>query len=137
MDLDAKKAIFVKPSRTHKINRVGRYNNVPRPHICQPSRQRTPVLRQAGTSKAEKNFAAKHAEAISVADQSPSVIAKNIAEIGALAKEAGKNPQHLKFLATICPTLCNTQEEAQKKFEEYRPRVHQRRHSFVWWMNRN
>lgn len=118
--LDAKKAVFADPSRIREINHVGKYYNVPGPHICQPSRQRTPVLMQAGTSKAGKNFAAKHAEAIFVAGHSPSVIAKNVAEVRTLAKAAGRNPQHIKFLAMICPILGNTQEEAQKKYEEYR-----------------
>ncbi|CAF9935400.1 MAG: hypothetical protein HETSPECPRED_009778 [Heterodermia speciosa] len=118
--LDAKNSIFTEPSRVREINHVGKYYNVPGPHICQPSRQRTPVLMQAGTSKAGKNFAAKHAEAIFVAGHSPSVIAKNVAEVRALAKEAGRDPQHVKFLAMICPILGNTQEEAQKKYDEYR-----------------
>ena len=117
--LDKEKAIFTDPSRVRQINHVGKYFNVPGPHICQPSRQRTPVLMQAGTSKAGKDFAAKHAEAIFVAGHSPSVIAKNIAEVRALAKGRGRDPQNLKFLAMMCPILGRTQEEAQKKYDEY------------------
>ena len=75
---------------------------------------------QAGTSKAGKTFAAKHAEAIFVAGHSPSVIAKNVAEVRTLAKEAGRDPQNVKFLAMICPILGRTQEEAQRKYDEYR-----------------
>lgn len=117
--LDRDRAIFSDPSRIREINHQGKHFTVPGPHICQPSRQRTPVLMQAGTSKAGKNFAAKHAEAIFVAGHSPSVIAKNVAEVRSLAKELGRDPQHLKFLALICPVLGRTQEEAEKKFEEY------------------
>ena len=118
--LDKEKAIYTDPNRVREINHVGKYYNVPGPHICQPSRQRTPVLMQAGTSKAGKTFAAKHAEAIFVAGHSPSVIAKNVAEVRALAKELGRDPQHVKFLAMICPILGKTQEEAQSKYEEFR-----------------
>ena len=75
---------------------------------------------QAGTSKAGKDFAAKHAEAIFVAGHSPSVIAKNVAEVRTLAKELGRNPQNIKFLAMMCPVLGKTDDEAQKKYEEYR-----------------
>ncbi|MCJ1340121.1 hypothetical protein MMC09_005415 [Bachmanniomyces sp. S44760] len=118
--LDKEKALFSDPSRIREINHVGKNFNVPGPHICQPSRQRTPVLMQAGTSKAGKNFAAKHAEAIFVAGHSPSVIAKNVAEVRELAKGLGRDPKNLKFLAMICPILGRTQEEAQEKYEEYR-----------------
>ena len=120
MVLDKDKAIFTDPSRVREINHVGKYYNVPGPHICQPSRQRTPVVMQAGTSKAGKNFAAKHAEVIFVAGHSPSVVAKNVAEIRALGKELGRDPRNIKFVAMICPVLGRTQEEAQKKYEEYR-----------------
>ena len=75
---------------------------------------------QAGTSKAGKTFAAKHAEAIFVAGHSPSVIAKNVAEVRTLAKEFGRNPENVKFLALICPVLGRTQEEAQRKYEDFR-----------------
>ena len=118
--LDKERAVFSDPSRVREINHVGKNFNVPGPHICQPSRQRTPVLMQAGTSKAGKDFAAKHAEAIFVAGHSPSVIAKNVAEVRTLAKELGRNPQNIKFLAMMCPVLGKTDDEAQKKYEEYR-----------------
>lgn len=75
---------------------------------------------QAGTSKAGKDFAAKHAEAISVAGHSPSVVKQNIAEVRALAKERGRDPQNVKFLAMICTILGKTREEAQEKYENFR-----------------
>ena len=118
--LDRKRRIYTEPDRVREINHVGKHYNVPGPHICQPSRQRTPLILQAGTSKAGKNFAAKHAEAIFVAGHSPSVIAKNVAEVRAIAKELGRDPRNVKFLALICPVLGKTQEEAQSKYESYR-----------------
>ncbi|KAL9594426.1 MAG: hypothetical protein Q9219_007042 [cf. Caloplaca sp. 3 TL-2023] len=117
--LDKKAIVYTDPSRVREINHVGRYYSVSGPHICQPSRQRTPVLMQAGTSKAGKTFAARHAEAIFVAGHSPSVIAKNVAEVRSLAKEKERDPQNIKFLALICPIVGKTVEEAQKKFEDY------------------
>ncbi|KAI4157388.1 MAG: hypothetical protein LQ342_008306, partial [Letrouitia transgressa] len=117
--LDRERAIFTDPARVREINHVGKYYKVPGPHICQPSRQRTPLLMQAGTSKVGKSFAAKHAEAIFIAGHSPSVVAKNVAEVRSLAKELGRDPQNVKFLAMICPVLGRTQEDAERKFEEY------------------
>ena len=118
--LDRKQGLYSDPDRIREINHVGKNFTVPGPHICQPSRQRTPALMQAGTSKAGKDFASKHAEAIFVAGHSPSVIAKNISEIRSLAKELGRDPRNVKFLALICPVLGKTQEEAQQKYDHYR-----------------
>ena len=118
--LDREKGIFADPSRIREINHVGTHFSVPGPHICQPSLQRTPLLLQAGTSRAGKNFAAQHAEAVFVGGHSPSVVAKSVSEIRELAsKEFGRNPQNIKFLAMVCIVLGRTPEEAQAKFEEY------------------
>ncbi|KAK1253250.1 hypothetical protein MKX07_001327 [Trichoderma sp. CBMAI-0711] len=118
--LDAEKGIFTDPSLVRPINHKGKYYTVPGPHICQPSPQRTPVIMQAGTSKAGKAFSAKNAEAIFVAGHSPSVIAKNIAEIRAAARdEYGRDPSTIKFLAMLCPIIGKTQEEAEAKYQDY------------------
>ena len=99
---------------------MGKYYTVPGPHICQPSPQRTPVILQAGTSKAGKAFAAKHAEAIFVAGHSPSVVAKNIADIRASARDDyGRDPASIKFLALFCPIIGATEEAARAKYDEY------------------
>lgn len=118
--LDAAKGHYSDPDRIREINHVGEHYNVPGPHICQPSPQRTPLLLQAGTSKAGKLFAAQHAEAIFVVGHSPSVVAGNIAEIRASAEEQfGRDPNNIKFLTMLCPILGATDEEAQAKYEDY------------------
>jgi alkanesulfonate monooxygenase SsuD/methylene tetrahydromethanopterin reductase-like flavin-dependent oxidoreductase (luciferase family) len=49
------------------------------------------------------------------------VVAKNIAEVRELAKtEFGRTPSNLKVLALVTPVLGRTEEEAQRKFEEYK-----------------
>lgn len=119
--LDKERGIYSDPSRIREINHEGKYFNVPGPHISQPSPQRTPVILQAGTSKAGKTFAAQHAEAIFVGGHSPSVVKNNIAEIRSLAQnQFGRDPQSIKFLALLCPVLGRTEEEAVDKFKYYR-----------------
>ncbi|KAF2272414.1 putative xenobiotic compound monooxygenase, DszA family [Westerdykella ornata] len=117
--LDKERGIYTDPSRVREINHKGKYYSVPGPHICQPSPQRTPLLLQAGTSRAGKAFAAQHAEAIFVGGHSPSVIAKNIAEIRSLAESFGRNRHDVKFLAMMCPIIGKTEEEARAKYEDY------------------
>lgn len=75
---------------------------------------------QAGTSKAGKAFAARHAEGIFVAGHSPSVVANNIADIRQLAQqEFGRDGASIKFLAMFCPIIGRTHEEAVAKYEEF------------------
>ncbi|RJE23496.1 xenobiotic compound monooxygenase [Aspergillus sclerotialis] len=119
--LDRERGIYTDPSRIREINHSGKYFKVPGPHICQPSPQRTPVILQAGTSKAGKTFASQHAEAIFVAGMSPASVAKNIAEIRETAKtQFRRDPQSIKFLALLCPVLGKTEEEAKEKYAYFR-----------------
>jgi alkanesulfonate monooxygenase SsuD/methylene tetrahydromethanopterin reductase-like flavin-dependent oxidoreductase (luciferase family) len=118
---DRELGIYTDPKGVRQINHEGQYFTVPGPHLTQPSPQRTPVILQAGTSKAGKTFAAQHAEAIFVAGHSPAVVAKNVKEIRELAQsEFGRDPQSIKFLALLCPVLGKTESEAREKFEYYR-----------------
>ncbi|KAL1644627.1 hypothetical protein SLS61_008678 [Didymella pomorum] len=119
--LDREKGIYTVPDRVREINHNGKYFTVPGPHICQPSPQRTPLLLQAGTSRAGKQFAAQSAEAIFVSAFSPSVPAKSIAEIRELAAtQHGRDPSNIKVLALVTPIIGRTEEEAQAKLADYR-----------------
>ncbi|USW48864.1 Putative Luciferase-like domain-containing protein [Septoria linicola] len=117
--LDRKSGTYTDPALVREINHVGKYFTVPGPHFCQPSPQRTPVIMQAGTSKAGKEFAAKHAETIFVSAHAPSSVAKSIADIRAKAADLGRDPSRIKFLAKFCPVLGRTQEEAEAKYRDY------------------
>ena len=61
---DRKNGIYAVAGRVRDMEHTGTYFTVPGPHICEPSPQRTPLLFQAGTSGAGRNFGGKHAEAI-------------------------------------------------------------------------
>ncbi|KAK3635132.1 hypothetical protein LTR56_014904 [Elasticomyces elasticus] len=117
--LDRKAGIYTDPTLVREINHEGKYFNVPGPHFCQPSPQRTPVIMQAGTSRAGKAFAAKHAEGIFVSAHSPAAVAKSIADIREQAVKLGRDPSNIKFLAKFCPILGRTQEEAEAKYADY------------------
>ncbi|EMD93192.1 hypothetical protein COCC4DRAFT_79572 [Bipolaris maydis ATCC 48331] len=118
---DRKKSMFSDPDRVRQINHKGKYFEVPGPHICQPSPQRTPLILQAGASKAGKSFAAQNAEAIFVSAHAPVVCKGNIAEIrDVAATQFGRDRHSIKFLALVTPIIGRTEEEAQAKLAEYR-----------------
>jgi alkanesulfonate monooxygenase SsuD/methylene tetrahydromethanopterin reductase-like flavin-dependent oxidoreductase (luciferase family) len=76
---------------------------------------------QAGTSRAGKEFAAQHAEAIFMSAHAPAVCAKSISEIRELAKaKYGRDPANIKVLALVTPIVGKTTEEAQAKLADYR-----------------
>lgn len=119
--LDRESGVYTQPDLVRQIDHNGKFFNVPGPHLCQPSPQRTPLLLQAGTSRAGKQFAAQHAEAVFISAHAPAVTAKNIAELRQIARdEFGRDPASIKVLALVTPILGKTEEEAQAKLADYR-----------------
>ncbi|KAK3673944.1 hypothetical protein LTR78_006146 [Recurvomyces mirabilis] len=119
VELNRKTGVYTDPTLVREINHQGKYFQIPGPHFCQYSPQPTPVIMQAGTSRAGKIFASKHGEAIFVSAHSPTAVAKSIADIRQQAAERGRDPASIKFLAKFCPILGRTQEEAEDKYKDY------------------
>ncbi|KAM0219387.1 hypothetical protein ACHAPA_007132 [Fusarium lateritium] len=119
--LDRERGVYTDPKLVRQIDHEGKYFNVPGPHVVDPSPQRTPLLLQAGASKAGKAFAAQHAEAIFTSAHAPEVCKKNIAEIRQVARDQfGRDPTKIKVLALVTPILGKTEEEAKAKYDEAR-----------------
>ena len=121
VQLDREKGIYTSPELVREISHRGKFFQVPGPHIVQPSPQRTPLIMQAGTSRAGKVFAAQHAEAIFLSAHAPVVCARNISEIRQMARDQfGRDPSKIQVLALVTPILGQTEEEAQAKLTDYR-----------------
>lgn len=121
IQLNREKGIYTSPDLVRQINHEGKWFTIPGPHIVHPSPQRTPLLLQAGASKAGKLFAAQHAEAIFTSAHAPAVCKKNIAEIRATARDTfGRDPSKIKVLALVTPILGKTEDEARAKYDEYK-----------------
>lgn len=86
------------------------------PNLVHPSPQRTPFLLQAGASKAGKNFAADHAEAMFLPGMVPEKTREVVDSTKALLKEKGRSPDSVKFIAGIFIVVDETDEKAQAKF---------------------
>lgn len=100
-----------------RIEHQGKYLKCSAPHQTHPSPQRTPVIFQAGTSKAGRSFASRHAEAIYIGGLEPSSSKGSVVAIREEAKKMGKDPKSIKFFVGISPILGKTLEEAQAKYE--------------------
>jgi long-chain alkane monooxygenase len=113
---------YADASKIHKINHVGERYRVEGPHLPSPSPQRTPVLYQAGASKAGMAFAAANAEAVFIAAPSPEVAAEGIEETRRLAVAVGRRPGDIKFFQALTLVVGSTEEEArrhERELEEY------------------
>jgi FMN-dependent oxidoreductase (nitrilotriacetate monooxygenase family) len=115
--LDRENGVYADPSKVHTIDHKGKYYQVRGPLNTVPSPQGRPVFVQAGASPRGRDFAAIHADSIiSVASGVVEMRAFRD-DIRARAVAKGRNPNEIKVLFCITPTLGETEEEAHAKYQ--------------------
>ena len=112
--------VFAEPARVRKIEHHGPYFSIDALHLAEPSPQRTPVLYQAGTSPAGREFAARHAECIFMSGPSRKVIAPRVAAIRDTAGRLGRNAADILMFTLLTVIVAPTGEEAHARYDEYR-----------------
>lgn len=114
---DVARDVFAEPSRVHQIDHIGQWYQVPGPHMCEPSTQRTPLLFQAGQSGRGMQFAAKHAEAIFCVYANIATCARGVAKLREATALAGRPSDGVKVCQGMSVVVAPTDEEARMKFE--------------------
>lgn len=109
---DTAQRTWARPDAVRYINHSGPYYSVRGPHLAAPTRQRLPVLFQAGSSLTGMAFAGRHAEVVFLGGGSTESIRQNIETIRRHAEESGRDPQQLKFVASAHVIAGRTEEEA-------------------------
>lgn len=117
--VDRDNRVYTDPGRVHAINHHGRYYKVAGPHLSQPSPQRTPVIYQAGSSPAGRAFGGRHAEAVFIGGRTLAATREYIEDYRANAAAAGRNPEHIKFMAGAAIICGRTDEEVARKVETF------------------
>lgn len=113
--LDREAGVYADHTKVRPINHKGKYFKVRGPLNTVPSPQHRPVYVQAGGSPRGRNFAARHADSIiSVASgvESMKVFRE---DIRARAAAIGRNPDDIKILFCVTPTLGETAQDARDR----------------------
>jgi FMN-dependent oxidoreductase (nitrilotriacetate monooxygenase family) len=116
---DRRTGTYTVADGVREINHKGKYFDVPGPHFCEPSPQRTPFLFQAGVSEAGNGFGGKHGEAIFVGGQTPEGVRITVDNIRDVARKEGRDENHIKVLVGINVIVAATDEEAEAKRQDY------------------
>ncbi len=117
MARDYERDMLIDPSKVHTIDYKGRYFNVPGPHMCEPSLQRTPVLYQAGASGRGVRFAARHAEAVFAMNPNISACRAGVEDLERALKAEGRSRDDVKYFPGMTVFVAPTDAEAQMKYE--------------------
>lgn len=109
---------YAKADRIRAINHTGEHYRVAGPLNVPRTPQGRPVLVQAGSSETGRRFAAKHAEAVFTAHLEKATAQAFYSDLKALAKDAGRNPQHVLILPGLSPLIASTEAEAKRQLGE-------------------
>jgi FMN-dependent oxidoreductase (nitrilotriacetate monooxygenase family) len=111
---------YADPKKVRYIDHVGEHFRVKGPHLCAPSRQRTPVLFQATGSKAGIAFAGRHAEVVFTGGVSQADVRRNIAEMRAAVEADGRDPAGIKFIVQASVIVDRDTDALSAKLDSYR-----------------
>ena len=117
---DRRRDMLIDPARVHQIDFQGKYFNVPGPHMCEPSPQRTPVLFQAGQSGRGVAFAARHAEAIFCLHPTIAACRAGERQLRKALQAVGRRRDEVRYFPGVTVIVAPTAEEAQLKLETCR-----------------
>ncbi len=109
---------FIDPSKMHRLDHQGEFYSVQGPLALSRSKQGRPVLIQAGSSEAGKNFASKHADVIFTGQGSIPAAREFYEDVKERAARHGRNPEDLLILPGCAPIVGDTEEAAERKYRE-------------------
>jgi FMN-dependent oxidoreductase (nitrilotriacetate monooxygenase family) len=111
---------YADPDKLRRVRFEGHRYKIDAIHLAEPSPQRTPVLYQAGASKRGRQFAARHAECVFLAEQSTKGLAATVADLRAQTAATGRDPRDMLIFQIATVVVGRTEKEAQDKLEDYR-----------------
>lgn len=105
---------FADPAKVHRIRHDGEYFSLDGYYPAMPSVQRTPLLLQAGTSKAGRAFAGRYAECVFIQDRDVVNAAANVRALREEAAASGREAGSPKVIVSTSVVVGETTEDAQR-----------------------
>jgi FMN-dependent oxidoreductase (nitrilotriacetate monooxygenase family) len=115
---DRERGLYARKDRIRPINHKGESYQVAGPLNLPRTPQGRPVFVQAGSSDTGRRFAARHAEAVFTAHMEKATAQAFYADLKALAKAEGRQPEHVIILPGLSPMIGSTEAEAQRLVRE-------------------
>jgi N-acetyl-S-(2-succino)cysteine monooxygenase len=112
--LDQQGGVYLDPMKVHPVEHAGTYYQCEGPLNVSRPPQGHPVLVQAGSSPAGRDFAARYAELVFAAQPSLAYAQRYYADVKARAREYGRDVIILPGVATV---VGSTEDEASEEYE--------------------
>ena len=111
-------AQFIDPNKLHRLDYQGEFYSVQGPLTISRSPQGRPVLIQAGSSEAGRDFASRHADVIFTGQPSIEEARNFYNDVKGRAAKYGRDPRQILILPGCAPIVGQTAEDAERKYQE-------------------
>lgn len=115
---DKESGVFFDPDKLHLLSHKGEFFSVQGPLNISRSKQGRPVLIQAGSSEAGKEFASQVADAVFTGQGSLEDSARFYQDVKGRAAKHGRDPDEILILPGCNPIVGKTAAEAERKYQE-------------------
>jgi FMN-dependent oxidoreductase (nitrilotriacetate monooxygenase family) len=112
--------VYARADRVRKVDYRGPYFRASGVFPVEPSRQRVPVIFQAGSSGRGRQFGARHAECIFLQGTTVEGVATSVADIRGQARRNGRGPDEVKILVGLTVITAESTADVERKYEEFR-----------------
>ena len=116
---DKENAIFFNPDKLHTLNHKGTHFSVRGPLNLPRPPQGWPVIVQAGASAPGRDLSARIGEIVFAAPQGGlSAAQEYYKDVKGRMAAFGRRPEDMKIMIGMCPVVGDTEEEADRKYDE-------------------
>lgn len=115
---DKESGVFFDSSKLHALHHQGEFFSVQGPLNIARSKQGHPIIFQAGSSEAGIDLAAKEADAIFTGQSSLQDAKEFYKKVKNRTEAFGRNPDEIFILPSLSPIIGETEEEAERKYQE-------------------
>ncbi|VVO33898.1 Putative monooxygenase MoxC [Pseudomonas fluorescens] len=115
---DKQSGEFFTPGKLHALEHKGEFFSVKGPLNISRSQQGQPVIFQAGTSEAGRNFAAENSDAIFVSPEGFDDARAYYHDLKKRAADFGRDPLQLSILPGIRPIVGREEAEVQSRYQQ-------------------
>jgi FMN-dependent oxidoreductase (nitrilotriacetate monooxygenase family) len=115
--LDRERGVYADYTKVRPIHFEGKFFRCRGPLNTVPSPQHRPAFVQAGASSRGRRFAARHADSIIAIATGVAGMKEFRDDVRTRARELDRNPDDVKVLFCVTPTLGETESEARQKHE--------------------
>ncbi|MFF2017435.1 LLM class flavin-dependent oxidoreductase [Paenibacillus sp. NPDC058177] len=115
---DKESGVFFDPEKVHTLNHEGEFFSVKGPLNIARSKQGQPVIFQAGSSEVGRNYASQEADAVFTGHDTIESAQEFYRDVKARVAASGRNPDEVLIFPGIGPIIGDTEEEAERKYQE-------------------